>query len=80
MYSFLVYRETVKIKYCPAGHPSEDYSNFIRGRCALCTKAKDLKLCLYEKLQRISYDDFKEIEHMANGSHGFVYSAKLEKG
>ncbi|RHZ44146.1 hypothetical protein Glove_756g19 [Diversispora epigaea] len=32
-------------------------------------------------LQWISYDDdFKEIKHIADGSHGSVYSAKLENG
>ncbi|RHZ84196.1 hypothetical protein Glove_84g52 [Diversispora epigaea] len=32
------------------------------------------------KLQWISYDNFQNIEHIADGGHGSVYSAKLENG
>ncbi|CAG8582904.1 208_t:CDS:2 [Diversispora eburnea] len=35
---------------------------------------------LYEKLQWMPYDNFQNIEHIADGGHGSVYSAKLENG
>ncbi|RHZ84265.1 hypothetical protein Glove_84g48 [Diversispora epigaea] len=34
----------------------------------------------YIKLQWIPYDNFQNIEHIADGGHGSVYSAKLENG
>ncbi|RHZ84222.1 hypothetical protein Glove_84g126 [Diversispora epigaea] len=35
---------------------------------------------IYEKLQWIPYDNFQNIEHIADGGHGSVYSAKIENG
>ncbi|CAG8508993.1 11649_t:CDS:2 [Diversispora eburnea] len=98
-----------KIKYCPAGHSSEDFSrsdhrNFIRfdGICSLCSNEHyiqefktwssgnvNIDKIIQEsqindinnnRLHWISYDNFKNIEHIANGGHGSVYSAKLENG
>ncbi|CAG8508552.1 4982_t:CDS:2 [Diversispora eburnea] len=34
----------------------------------------------YYKLQYLSYDNFQNIEHIADGVHGSVYSAELENG
>ncbi|RHZ84287.1 hypothetical protein Glove_84g4 [Diversispora epigaea] len=35
---------------------------------------------VYDKLQWIPYNNFQNIEHIADGGHGSVYSAKLENG
>ena len=34
----------------------------------------------YDMLQWIPYDDFQNIEHIADGGYGSVHSAKLENG
>ncbi|RHZ44155.1 hypothetical protein Glove_756g30 [Diversispora epigaea] len=35
---------------------------------------------IYERLHWIPYDNFQNIEHIEDGGHGSVYSAKLENG
>ncbi|CAG8581445.1 7928_t:CDS:2 [Diversispora eburnea] len=100
-------RKIEKIKYCPAGHSSEDIAyfdgqNFIHsdGICSLCTKEHFIQefknwssensnideiiqesqiKSLYSKLHWMPYDNFLNIEHIADG-HGSVYSAKLKNG
>ncbi|CAG8569738.1 3645_t:CDS:2 [Diversispora eburnea] len=97
-----------EIKYCPAGHSSEDFAytdcqNFIfsDGKCVLCTKEyfiQEFKTwssgnfnidkiiqesqinSICDKLQWMPYDNFQNIEHIADGGHGSVNSAKLKNG
>ncbi|RHZ86642.1 hypothetical protein Glove_48g83 [Diversispora epigaea] len=58
-------REIKKIKYCPAGHSSEDFAY---------SQPK------FRSLHWIPYDNFQNINHIADGGHGSVYSAKLKNG
>ncbi|RHZ84038.1 hypothetical protein Glove_86g125 [Diversispora epigaea] len=101
-------QEIEKIKYCPAGHSSNDFFNsddqnliHLWGSCSLCTQEHFIQefntwssgnsnidkliqesqinsIC--EKLHWIPYDNFENIEHIADGGHGSVYSAELENG
>ncbi|RHZ83962.1 hypothetical protein Glove_86g75 [Diversispora epigaea] len=100
-------REIKKIKYCPAGHFSEDYvysnrKNFITsdGICYSCTQEhfihefktwssgnanldeiiQETQINIHNKLQWIPYDNFQNIEHIADGGQGSVYSAEIENG
>ncbi|RHZ84249.1 hypothetical protein Glove_84g102 [Diversispora epigaea] len=101
--NILIPQEIKKIEYCPVGHSSKDYKNFISyGRCSLCTKEHfiqefktwssgnaNIDKIIREsqmndigdkKLDWIPYDNFQNIEYIADGDHGSVYSAKLENG
>ncbi|RHZ84247.1 hypothetical protein Glove_84g106 [Diversispora epigaea] len=101
-------REIEKIKYCSAGHSSEDFAypycrNLIHsvGLCDFCTKEHFIQEFKnwssgntnidkimqesqiknrYNKLHWIPYDNFQNIEYIADCDYGSVYSAKLENG
>ncbi|RHZ83988.1 hypothetical protein Glove_86g16 [Diversispora epigaea] len=77
-------QEIEKIVYCPAGHSSNDYHrSYYRNiiypsEIVICVPknilSKNLKL---GPLHWIPYDNFQNIEHIADGS---VYSAELKGG
>ncbi|RHZ49228.1 hypothetical protein Glove_527g13 [Diversispora epigaea] len=99
------------LKYCPAGHSSEDfaYSDYFGrensilpgGICDLCTKEHFIQEFKnwssgnvnidkiiqesqinfkYDKLHWIPYDNFQNIQRIADCDYGSMYSAKLENG
>ncbi|RHZ44138.1 hypothetical protein Glove_756g24 [Diversispora epigaea] len=66
---------------CTKKHFIQEFKTWSSGNANIDKIMKESQINnIYCKLQWIHYDDLKEIQHLADGIHGSVYSAKLENG
>ncbi|RHZ83953.1 hypothetical protein Glove_86g82 [Diversispora epigaea] len=66
---------------CTKDHFIQEFKTWSSGNTDIDEIIQDSQIkSLYAKFQWISYDNFQNIERIADGGHGSMYSAKLEKG
>ncbi|RHZ84202.1 hypothetical protein Glove_84g113 [Diversispora epigaea] len=66
---------------CTKEHFIQEFKTWTSGRFNIDEIIQESQINnIYYKLQWIPYDNFQNIEHMADSGHGSVYSAKLKNG
>ncbi|RHZ83915.1 hypothetical protein Glove_86g58 [Diversispora epigaea] len=83
-YSYFDYQRSVQYGRCASctkDHYIQEFKTWSSGNADIDEIIQDSQIkSHYSKLQWIPYDNFQTIEHIADGGHGSVYSAKLENG
>ncbi|RHZ69650.1 hypothetical protein Glove_281g31 [Diversispora epigaea] len=66
---------------CSREHYIQEFKTWSSGNANIDNIIQESQInSIYDKLHWITYDNFQNIEHIADGGHGSVYSAKLENG
>ncbi|RHZ44139.1 hypothetical protein Glove_756g27 [Diversispora epigaea] len=65
---------------CTKEYFIQEFKTWSSGNANIDKNIQESQINKRNSQQWIPYDDFKEIEHIADGGHGSVYSAKLENG
>ncbi|CAG8797930.1 2858_t:CDS:2, partial [Dentiscutata erythropus] len=65
---------------CAKEHFIQEFKTWSSGNANIDGIIQDSQINKRHGLQWIPYDNFQNIEHIADGGHGSVYSAKLENG
>ncbi|RHZ78873.1 hypothetical protein Glove_155g68 [Diversispora epigaea] len=69
-----------KCYLCTKEHFIQEFKTWSSGNADIDKIIQDTQINSFHELQWISYDNFQNIEHIADGGHGSLYSAKLKNG
>ncbi|RHZ49237.1 hypothetical protein Glove_527g8 [Diversispora epigaea] len=73
-------RQRGRCASCNKDHFIQEFKTWSSGNTDIDKIIQESQINNFHKLQWIPYDNFQNIEHIADGSQGSVYSTKLEKG
>ncbi|RHZ48140.1 hypothetical protein Glove_557g56 [Diversispora epigaea] len=65
---------------CSREHSIQEFKTWSSGNTIIDKIIQESQINVFYKLLWIPYDNFQNIEHIADGGHGSVYSAKIENG
>ncbi|RHZ43536.1 hypothetical protein Glove_1033g5 [Diversispora epigaea] len=69
-----------KCSLCTREHFMQEFKTWSSGNAEIDEIIRESQIvCMNEKLQWIPYDNFQNIKHVADGGHGSVYSAEIDR-